>query len=60
MFDDDIRYAQIRSEQNKYKPTLTMEEIREMTLENDRKCGRPVLTLEEINQYISEVRNGRK
>lgn len=58
--DDRMKLAEIEAERSQYEDTVTMAELRRMTIENNKKNGRKELTLEEINQYISEVRSGRK
>lgn len=50
------KIKEIKIEQNKYKPVLTVNEIQNLVDEKDKKCNRGPLSLEEINQYISEVR----
>lgn len=59
MLEKSTKITEIESEQSKYPCSMTIEEMRMLTLENDKKCGRNPLTLDEINQYISEVRKGK-
>ena len=56
--NDSIKLVEIESEQRKYASTMTIEEMRRLTLQNDKECGRNPLTLDEINEYIREVRYG--
>lgn len=50
----------IKEEQDKYQPTMTVEEMAKIVEENDEKIGMKPLSLEETNQYIQEVRNGNR
>ena len=58
--NDRMKLAEVDAERSQYEDTVTMAELRRMTVENNRKNGRNEFTLEEINQYINEVRSGRK
>ena len=50
----------IKEEQDKYQPTMTVEEMVKTVEENDKKIEMRSLSLEEINQYIQEVRDGNR
>lgn len=54
--EEDKKWEEICREREKYKCTMTIDEMRKITIQNDRANGREPLTLEQINQYISEVR----
>ena len=50
----------LKEEQDKYQPTMTVEEMVKTVEENDKKIEMRSLSLEEINQYIQEVRDGNR
>ena len=55
-----IKNAEIKAEQNKYKCTMSFDEMIERQAEYERVNNFPPLSLEEINQYIDEVRKNGK
>lgn len=60
---DNVRKEMMKEaceEQNRYKMSMSFEEMVRKQNEYDEKMGNKPLSLDEINQCIKEVRNGCK
>lgn len=53
----EIKMAEIKAEQERYKTEYTIKDIVSQVEKHDKETNYTAPTLEEINQYISEVRN---